>query len=549
MPFSQGPSMRKSAILLFILFTAAALTRTADPGAGALAVAAEKVRQPTVAGSFYPGDAKVLTRVVDEYLAKAAVTPVAGQLVAIVVPHAGYEYSGQVAAHSFALLKGRKFERVVVISPCHIEAFDFNSIYDGDAYATPLGAIPVDQEFARKLAAQSSLIKVSGRGHGVVQGRGEHSLEVELPFLQRALGPFKLIPIVMGDQTYDLERALGAALAKLIQQGRPEGSRPAGDTLIVASSDLSHFHPYDDAVRLDRKVLNAIEEWDYFNMSQNFERRIWEACGGGPIVAAMIAAERLGANRAKVLKYANSGDVTGDKSRVVGYGAAAFYAGKSPRTGKYAPFSLGSGEKAALMNIAKQSVFFAVKERKLFQCSSGGLAKLDQDRGAFVTLKKHGEMRGCIGYVAPMKPLCMTVRDVAASAAVNDARFRPVEFRELPEIEYEVSVLSPLRRVTDIKQIKVGEHGLVMRKGDREGLLLPQLPVEQHWDRKTFLEQTCVKADLPANAWKDEDTDIFMFTALVFGDTTPSTPPGVEESLPTQPGARRQWPGPDLPRP
>ena len=541
--------MRKGLIMLFILFSAAALTRTADPGARAVAAPAEKVRQPSVAGSFYPGDAKQLTRVVDEYLAKVAVTPIEGLLVAIAVPHAGYEYSGQVAAHSFASLKGRKFERVVVISPCHIEAFDFNSIYDGDAYATPLGAIPIDQEFARKLAGQSSLIKISGRGHGIVQGRGEHSLEVELPFLQRALGPFKLVPIVMGDQNYDIERALGVALAKVIQQDRPKGSPPVEDTLIVASSDLSHFHPYDDAVRLDHKVLNAIEEWDYFNMSQNFERRVWEACGGGPIVAAMIAAERLGANRAKILKYANSGDATGDKTRVVGYGAAAFYADQSPQAGKNAPFSLGAGERAGLMKIARQSVFYAVKERKLFQCSSGGMTKLDQDRGAFVTLKKHGELRGCNGYVAPMKPLCTTVRDVAASAAVNDPRFRPVEFRELPEIEYEVSVLSPLRRVTDIKQIKVGEHGLVMRKGDRVGLLLPQVPVEQHWDRKTFLEQTCVKANLPPNAWKDEDTDIFMFTALVFGENTAPTPPGVEDSRPVQPGARRQWPGPDSPRP
>jgi hypothetical protein len=253
-------------------------------------------------------------------------------------------------------------------------------------------------------------------------------------------------------------------------------------------------------------------------MSQNFERRIWEACGGGPIVAAMIAAERLGANGAKVLKYANSGDVTGDKSRVVGYGAAAFYADRNPKTSQQAAFSLEPREKDALLKIAKQAVFFAVKERKRIQCDSGGMAKLDQDRGAFVTLKKHGQLRGCIGYIAPMKPLCLTVRDVAIAAALEDSRFRPVEFRELPELEYEVSVLSPLRRVTDIKQIKVGEHGLVIRRGNREGLLLPQVPVEQRWDRQTLLEQTCLKAGLPPDAWRDETTDIFMFTALVFGE-------------------------------
>jgi len=556
----------KRTILLSLVFLAAFITIKSLTPAGKVPAAfdwaatratpafprvddAQKVRPPAVAGSFYPGDAKELARVVDEFLAKAAVEPVPGPLIAVTAPHAGYEYSGQVAAHSFALLKGRKIERVVVISPCHIEAFDFSSIYDGDAYATPLGTIPIDKEFARKLAAQSSLIKISGRGHGIVGGRGEHSLEVELPFLQRTLGQFKLVPIVMGDQNYDIERALGVALAKLIREGRPKDPQVQSDTLIVASSDLSHFHPYDDAVRLDRKVLNAIEEWDYFNMSQNFERRIWEACGGGPIVAAMIAAERLGANRAKVLKYANSGDATGDKSRVVGYGAAAFYADISKRADKRRQFSLGQAEKDALMKIAKQSVYSAVKERKIYQATSRNLAAIEQDRGAFVTLKKHGDLRGCIGYIAPTKQLFLTVRDVAASAALEDPRFRPVEFRELPELEYEVSVLSPLRRVTDIQQIKVGEHGLVVWKGDKEGLLLPQVPVEQHWDRKTFLEQTCVKADLPSNAWKDEDTDIFMFTALVFGEHTRAEPPNFEAPLSPQPGARPGLPGRDSPRP
>ncbi|MBZ5545105.1 MAG: AmmeMemoRadiSam system protein B [Acidobacteriia bacterium] len=524
--------MRKKAItpaVVWILAMSAALLAPATSLQGA----GEKVRRPEVAGSFYPADPKELGKMLDGFLAKAATEQPQGQLVALSVPHAGYEFSGQVAAYAFALLKGRKFARVVVISPCHIEAFPFSSIYDGDAYATPLGNIPIDKEFAKKLVAQSSLIQFSQRGHGEAQGRGEHSLEVELPFLQRTLGEFKLVPIVMGDQNYDMERALGVALAKLIQaerKGAAAGSSLSGDTLIVASSDLSHFHPYDEAVRLDHKVLNAITEWDYFNMSENFERRIWEACGGGPIVAMMVAAERLGANRARILKYANSGDVTGDKSRVVGYGAVA-YTRESAKVGdKTHAFSLGRQEKEALLKIAKQSVYSAVKERKLYECSSGGLQALDQDRGAFVTLKEKGQLRGCIGYIAPMKPLCLTVRDVAAAAALEDPRFRPVELRELPELEYEVSVLSPLRRVTDIKQIKVGEHGLVMRKGDKEGLLLPQVPVEQHWDRTTFLEQTCVKSSLPPNAWKDPETDIFMFSALVFGDRTPSVQSDVSES-------------------
>jgi hypothetical protein len=501
-----------------------------------------KVRQPAVAGGFYPADPKELTKMLDEFLARASAPEIREPILAVISPHAGYIYSGPVAAHSYAVLRGKKFERVVVIAPSHFEAFSFASVYDGDAYATPLGTIPVDKDFAAKLAALNPMIKLSEQGH-TPRGQGEHALEVELPFLQRALGTFKLVPIVMGDQNYEIERALGVALAKLLQ-GRTPGS--PSDTLIVASSDLSHYHPYDDAVSLDHKVLKAIEDWDYFSLSQNFERNVWEACGGGPIVAAMMAAERLGATRALILKYANSGDTTGDRSRVVGYGAVALIAEKREPSKKGPEFSLSQREKDELLKIAKQSVETAVRERKFYQPASTGLEHLAEAHGAFVTLKERGELRGCIGYVTPVKSLAETVRDVAAFAALEDRRFTPVTAAELGQLQYEVSVLSPLRRVTDVKQIHVGLHGLVMRKGTNEGLLLPQVPTEQGWDRKTFLEQTCVKAGLPPNAWKDEETDIFMFSALVFGEHTPSEPliPEATET-PTQRGR----PGEPVPGP
>ena len=257
----------------------------------------QKIRPPGVAGSFYPADAKELSKMVDGFLAQASAPVTHGQLVALVSPHAGYPFSGAVAAHSYALLHGKKYARVVVIAPSHFAAFPFSSIYDGDAYATPLGQVPVDKAFASKLVAMSPLIKFSGEGHGEADGHWEHALEDELPFLQRVLGDFKLVPMVMGDQSYDSSRALGVALAKLIREGQARDGN--FDTLIVASSDLSHYHPYDEAVTIDHKTLRAIQEWDYFNMSINSGSRIWEACGGGGIVAAMIAAERLGANQAQ----------------------------------------------------------------------------------------------------------------------------------------------------------------------------------------------------------------------------------------------------------
>lgn len=478
--------------------------------AASSAAAPQNVRSAGVAGTFYPGNSSELTARVDGFLAHAAVAEHKGAIVALIAPHAGYAFSGAVAAHSYAMLKGRPTHRVVVIAPSHFEAFSFTSVYDGDAYATPLGKVSVDKEFARKLVRLNPEIKLSSRGHTPTSHGSEHALEVQLPFLQRALGDFQLVSIVMGDQSYEASRALGVALAESVR---------GTDTLIVASSDLSHYHPYDQAVNLDGKTLNAIQEWNYLAMSDNFQSGTWEACGGAPIVAAMIAAERLGANRADVIKYANSGDVTGDRTRVVGYGAVALLRDEGSASEHQPKFSLSQAEKRQLLGIAKRSVEAAVKDRKNYELPPDLPASLRQDRGAFVTLKLNGELRGCIGYTVAMHPLAETVRDVAAFAALRDPRFRPVTTSELEHLSYEVSVLSPLRRVADLNQIRIGEHGLVIVEGGRRGLLLPQVATEQGWDRNTLLDQTAIKAGLPAKAWRDKDADVFTFTALVFGES------------------------------
>jgi hypothetical protein len=503
--------------------------------------AAQKVRPPYVAGGFYPADANELTKMIDEFLARATAEKLEGSLVALICPHAGYMFSGGVAAYSYIQLKGKSYDRVVVIAPSHYEAFPFSSIYDGDAYRTPLGDVAVDHEFADKLVKLSSSIKISEQGHREVQGHGEHALEDQLPFLQRVLGKFKLVPIVMGDQSYDACRALGIALAKAV---------PGTNTLILVSSDLSHYHPYQEAESIDHQILKTIQDWDYLTLSQNTERQTWNACGGGPIVAAMIAAERMGARHAQLLMYANSGDVTGDKSRVVGYGALALVAEKENKKHgrKSAEFSLTPAEKQELLKIARQSVELAVREKKVYPVPADEPGALRNARGAFVTLKEHGNLRGCIGYISPMKPLAETVRDVAAFAALEDTRFRPVGESELGALEYEISVLSPLLKVEDINQIHVGQHGLLIREGEYQGVLLPQVPTEEGWNRNTFLEQVCVKAGLPEHAWKDEDADLFMFSALVFGEPSKSKAATSDELSPPQPPTPERS-GPGLPRP
>jgi hypothetical protein len=479
-----------------------------------LSCARAQTRPAAVAGSFYPADPKELAKVVDDLVGHAPPPAIEGTVQTLVEPHAGYEFSGGVAAHGYALVKGKHFDRVVIIAPSHVDGFSFVSVYNGDAYQTPLGTVPVDKAFCRKIVG-GDMVQLSTRGHVIEGERGEHALEDQLPFLQRTIGDFKLVPIVMGDQSYEACRRLGLAIAREIKASKGTG------TLIVASSDLSHFHTYDEAVKLDHKTLRAIGEWDYLSMAENFERRIWEACGGGPIVAAMIASERLGAAEPRLMKYANSGDVTGDKSRVVGYSAWAFIKPIKPLPGG-PQFSLTAAEKDGLLKLARESVESAVKDRKLYPDVPVQFESFNQERGAFVTLKERGELRGCIGYISPVRPLAETVRNVAAAAALQDSRFPPVGVDELGKLQYEISVLSPLRRVLDTGQIQVGRDGLVMKRDDKLGLLLPQVPVEEHWDRKTFLEQTCRKAGLPPDAWQEADTDIFSFTAVVFDGPPPA---------------------------
>jgi len=495
-------------------------SQTAHGPLSAGAGAALKVRGAGAAGSFYPADPKELTQMIDGLLARNTVPQVQGSLVVLICPHAGYIFTGSVAAACFAQLKGRKYTRVVIIAPSHFVIFPFSSIYDGDAYATPLGQIPIDKEFRTRLARLSSTLKISDRGH-VREGESpEHALEVQLPFLQRTLGDFKLVPIIMGDQDYGVERGLGRALAKALL-AEPAESR--AQTLILVSSDLSHYHPYDDAEKIDHQTLQAMADWDYLSLSRNFAlwqrgTQTWEVCGGGPIVAGMIAAEGLGAARAQVLKYGNSGDTTTVKDRVVGYGAVAITRTSPAEPRRNMVNALTVQEKAALIEIARSSVEAAVRDHKMYLGTPPVFPRLQEAHGAFVTLKEHGELRGCIGYTTPLKSLAETVRDVAALAAFEDSRFTPVTVNELPLLKYEISVLSPLQRVVDIKEIKVGKHGLIIKQGDIEGVLLPQVPVEEHWNRDTFIEETCRKAGLPRRAWRDAETDIFKFTALVFGE-------------------------------
>jgi AmmeMemoRadiSam system protein B/AmmeMemoRadiSam system protein A len=476
----------------------------------------EQVRKPAVADQFYPGDPVVLTKQLTGFFKNATKQSIPGKIIALTVPHAGYIYSGQVAAYAFKLLEGLSFETVVVISPSHVAYFQGASIYNGGAYETPLGTIPVDTTIAGKIADLGERIFLSDKGHGFVGTRGEHALEVELPFLQTVLGKFKLVAIVIGDQDYATCEELGQALAKALQ---------GKSALIVASSDLSHYHPYQEAVRLDSIVIDHVNSFDPEGLFTDLSSGVCEACGGSPIVATMIAAKGLGADKAKVLKYANSGDVTGDRSGVVGYMASVMYNSQAnPKKEKTTSqekkvgvdLGLSKEDRKVLMDIAKTTIWCKVKGEKLpdFKVDS---PILKEKRGAFVTIKENGQLRGCIGYIEAIKPLYVTIQEMAEAAALNDPRFPPVSPEELNKLELEISVLTPLRKIKDINEIEIGKHGIVLKKGYHQGVFLPQVATEQGWDRITFLEELCYKAGIyDKNCWKDEDAEIYIYSADVF---------------------------------
>jgi len=266
------------------------------------------VRRSVIAGSWYPGTERELRKTVQGYLDNVEKEKLDGELIGLISPHAGYIYSGQVAAYAYKQLDGLSYDTVAVISPVHRMLVGRFAATSAAAYETPLGLVEVDTALVEAADREVSLAYVAQDN--------EHSLEIQLPFLQVVLGKFKLLPIMMGDQDLSSCQKLGTALAKVLR-GRK--------ALLVASTDLSHFHNYDTAVRLDKIVLERVGAYDPEGLAQALERGKCEACGGGPVIAVMLAAKELGANKARVLKYMNSGDVTGDRYQVVGYMAAALY--------------------------------------------------------------------------------------------------------------------------------------------------------------------------------------------------------------------------------
>ncbi len=501
---AAGPGGRPAvtALILFALAVflfPACLSGEEVPGTG-------KARPPAVAGSFYPGDPADLRAMINEYLAAAPAVTLGGRPIALVVPHAGYIYSGKTAAAAFTTLSGLTYDTVIVIAPSHRYSFDGAAVYADAPYRTPLGDVALDTDLIESLVKNGEHITKNALPH-----LPEHAVEVEVPFLQVVLGDFKIVPIVMGSMSLASCEELARAIAESIGDRR---------VLIVASSDLSHYHPRTDAKRLDGVFKDFLARNDPEGLYDALVTRKTEACGGGAVVAALMAARTLGSTGVVVTKYDDSGTETGTTDAVVGYVSAVVYRRGGPPAGEGddSGTGLSAAEKKRLLYIARTTLEYQLAGKDIpdFTDSSAVLAR---PGSAFVTLTNKGKLRGCVGYVEPVYPLYETV-SLAALGAVYDRRFfaDPVTKEELKDIDIEISVLSPLKPIKSVDEIVIGTHGLVIRKGGRSALYLPQVPVEQGWNLDEYLESICYKAGLMGDAWKDPGAQLFVFTADVFAE-------------------------------
>lgn len=486
------------------------------------------VRNPVGAGGFYPGDPIGLRKMIERFLNEVDPGIRMGTPVAVIVPHAGYLYSGRTAACAFKLLQGSGIKTVFLIGCSHRAYFPGVSVFGDDAYRTPLGIVMVDKRMSSWFRDKDANFNYYPAAHDQ-----EHSLEVELPFLQVVLGDFKVVPILLGQVDKRGIERVGEILAEAMER--------TPDSLIVCSTDLTHYPPYQDAVRIDGETLSAIKSMDRKKVVAVREKYIpgeipnlaCTMCGEQAVLATMKAAELMGADIVEILDYSNSGDASfGDKNRVVGYGAVAFYKPSVIVPGKEDKqkenimndetkdgMVMSESARKQLLNIARQALIAAVNKRPQPD-DPVKEPELQGHQGAFVTLTEKGHLRGCIGQFTADRPLYQVVREMALAAALRDSRFRPVQPGELDDILIEISVLSPMRRIKDpMKEVELGKHGIYIKRGWQGGTYLPQVATEHHMSKEEFLSScTANKAGLPPDAWKDPDTEVYVYTAEVFGE-------------------------------
>jgi hypothetical protein len=474
-------------------------------------------RKPAFAGSFYPRTRDALMKQLDELVEGAAPNRHFDSIVAIIAPHAGYVYSGTVAASAYNQLSpARKYDNVFILGSSHHMNFSGAALYDCGHFITPLGLARVNLSLTRKLIHDHpSLFRSGQEVHAP-----EHSIEVQIPFLQRLYKEdLQIVPIILGTQQPAMCRKIAGALKPYL----------TSRNLFVISTDFSHYPNYADATRTDALTAAAITRnapAEFISEIQSIDNQyvpglVTRICGWTSMLTLLDITEKMAGIQYIPIQYMNSGDVpAGEKDRVVGYQALVVtresVSAGNPETDSI--FGFTRREKDQLLRIARNSISHYL--------AFGGVLKIDERNipasflthaGAFVTLNKNGQLRGCIGQFTADIPLYQVVQEMAIAAAVRDDRFDPVTSDELPRLHVEISVLTPMRKVSSIDEIMLGRHGIYLRKGNRGGTFLPQVAEETGWTREEFLSHCARdKAGIGWDGWKD--ADIYVYEAYVFGE-------------------------------
>ena len=473
-------------------------------------VHAQADRQAVFAGSFYPASKQALESQLRDLFRTATAIEPGGKVQSLIVPHAGYEYSGRVAASGYKSIPAdTPYENIFLIASSHREQFDGFSIYPSGNYVTPMGSVRVNSEIASSLMDARKDMSYRENAHD-----REHSIEVQIPYIQyhfKEVPP--IVPVVMGSSSLAAARDLATALLPYFT---PEN-------LFIISSDFSHYPSYEDANRIDKITGDAILTKDpetfYNALRKNSSRGIRNlatpSCGWSSIMTLLYMADRREDLELTPIIYQNSGDSKiGDKDRVVGYWAIAAQT-IAPEEGE---FVLGAEDQEQLLSISRSTLETFIKEGKLHQVDRKELNyPLKQSAGAFVSLYMGGRLRGCIGNFSPANDLYEVVQEMTIAAAINDSRFAPVEAPELPYISIEISVLTPLQKISSIEEFELGQHGIYISRDGRSGTFLPQVASGKEWSKEDFLGYCSRdKAGLGWEGWKD--ADLYVYEAIVFAE-------------------------------
>jgi AmmeMemoRadiSam system protein B/AmmeMemoRadiSam system protein A len=476
-------------------------------------------RQPAVAGSFYPSGNEKLKSELAGYFSSFSKPKPGTKVRAVIVPHAGYVYSGHTAAAGFAAIPADAvYDNIFLIGASHRFAFDGAAVFDSGNMITPLGTVRVNRQLGRELTDKNRWFIERDDVH-----RPEHSLEVQLPFIQyHFTHQPEVVPILIGTRNLTVLKSVADALRPYFND----------HNLFVISSDFSHYPAYDDARRVDKLTSDAIITGDPDKFLKTV--RSVEASGIDNLATAMcgwpagLVLMYLVNDDPNLLirntEYRNSGDTPyGTRDEVVGYNAIVVE-DKMPAAGQQTAGSMGftltPEEKKTLLGIAREAISARLKGTKPAAVDPSRLTpRLREPLGAFVTITIRGDLRGCIGRFTSPDPLWQVVGSMAVEAAFGDPRFPALTSAEYPGIHLEISVLSPMKKITDINDIKIGKDGIYLKKGFRSGTLLPQVASERGWSVQEFLGYCARdKAGIGWDGWKDKDTEIFTYEAYVFGE-------------------------------